>query len=259
MDVRIEQFILRGRAAFERRDYESALADFRVVLEHHPHFADIRNLAGLCYGFMGQPERALVEFEHAVARNPQYVEAHLNRAITLNELGRFAEAKEAFALAGRSEVEGTGRFPGAVSARLANAHAELGDLYIAAAAPAEAAKQYRAALELRPQFHDIRNKLAQALIQIGELDAAEKELRTVLEGNDSFTAARLNLGLVLFQRGAVEEAIAEWVAVSEREPAHAQARAYLAMARQRTVPHGSPDAEDENQDESGTASRPGES
>ena len=152
MDVNVTQLILQGRAAFDRRDYEAALADFDEVLRAYPHFADIRNLAGLCHGFMGRPEQALEEFDRAVALNARYVEAHLNRAITLNDLGRYEEASEAFNYAGQIEVDSRGRFPAAVSARLANAHADVGDLYMAAAAPADAAEQFRIALSLRPRF-----------------------------------------------------------------------------------------------------------
>ena len=88
-----------------------------------------------------------------------------------------------------------------MSARLANAHMGLGDLYLEAGAPTQAAEQYRTALTMRPRFHDIRNKLAQALLQLGELDAAGHELEPVLQGNPRFLAARLNLGLVHFRRG----------------------------------------------------------
>src|SRR5690606_16407568 len=95
MEPRIDQLIARGWRAFERRDYASALSDFREVLEHHPNYADIRNLAGLCLSFLGRPEEALEELDRALEANEGYVEAHLNRAITLNELGRYEEAREA--------------------------------------------------------------------------------------------------------------------------------------------------------------------
>lgn len=238
MDANVRQLIHRGRAAFERNDYEAALADFQEVLEHSPHFADIRHLVGLCYSLTGRPEQALEEFDRAIALNAHYIEAHLNRAITLNELGRFEEAGEAFDYAGRLEIGGRSRFPAAVSARLANAHMEVGDLYLAAASPAEAAEQYRIALALRPRFHDIRNKLAHALIQLGDLAAAEDELRTALMGNPRFTVARINLGLVYYRRGALDEATAEWREVAKSKPEDPQVRAFLSMIEQQAVMQG---------------------
>ena len=52
----------------------------------------MHNKAGLCLAMMGEMERALAEFDEALKLNDTYAEAHLNRAIVLNDLGRFEEA-----------------------------------------------------------------------------------------------------------------------------------------------------------------------
>ncbi|MBI4408302.1 MAG: tetratricopeptide repeat protein [Gemmatimonadetes bacterium] len=236
MDIPTQQLIQRGKEAFARRDYVAALADFREILEKNPKFADIRHLMGLCLSFLGQPEAALEEFDRALELNEGYVEAHLNRAITLNELGRYDEAQESFERAGQHERT-AGRFPAAISARLANAHASLGDLYMEAHAPADAAAQYRTALEMRPRFLDIRNKLGQALLQLGDLDGAEKELKGALEGNPRFLVARLNLGLVYYRKGDLDRATREWEQCRDQAPENPQVRAYIAMLGSSAVPH----------------------
>lgn len=236
MSTELQQLIQRGRQAYERRNYADALAAFRAVLKENPNFADIRHLTGLCLGFLGQPHEALVEFDAAIQLNQRYVEAHLNRAIVLTELGRYDDAQVAFQEAGRHETDTAGPFPALISARLANAHATVGDLYFEAGAPVQAAEQYRLALGMRPQFHDIRNKLAQALLQLGELEAAAAELRTVLAGNPRFLAARLNLGLVHFRVGQMGEALREWEICREQQPQNPQVRAYLAMLERKTSP-----------------------
>lgn len=236
MSTELQQAIQRGRQAYERRNYADALAFFREVLKQNPDFADIRHLTGLCLGFLGQPHEALAEFDAAIRLNGRYIEAHLNRAIVLTELGRYDDAQRAFQEAGRHETETAGPFPALISARLANAHAAVGDLYFEAGAPNQAAEQYRLALGMRPQFHDIRNKLAQALLQLGELDPAAAELRTVLAGNPRFLAARLNLGLVHFRLGDLEGAAREWEICREQQPQNAQVRAYHAMLERATSP-----------------------
>jgi tetratricopeptide (TPR) repeat protein len=229
MDLTTEQLIARGRQAFERRDYLAALNDFRDVLQGHPNFADIRHLSGLALSFLGQPEAALEEFDRAIELNEAYVEAHLNRAITLNELGRYDDAAVAFERAWAHETKTDAPFPAAVTARLANAHMMVGDLYLEAGGAREAVEQYKIALDLRPKFLDIRNKLAVAQIQLGELGEAEIELRRALEGNSRFLAARLNLGLVLYRMGRIDEARSEWELCRQIQPGSAQVRAYLAM------------------------------
>lgn len=225
----IQQLIQRGKNSFEARNYAAALTDFQEVLRRNSKFADIHHFAGLCLSFLGHPDAALVAFSEAVNLNQRYIEAHINRAITLNELGRFDEAQESFALAAEYETQSAGQFPAAVSARLANAHANLGDLYLAAGAAVEAAEQYSRALEIRSHFHDIRNRLAEALMHMGELTVAATELEAVLAANHRFLAARLNLGLVHYRRGDTASAKREWETAREQQPANPQVRAYLAM------------------------------
>jgi tetratricopeptide (TPR) repeat protein len=227
--MRLTQLAKRGLEAFERKEYAEALKLFRSVLAERPGFADIRHHAGLCLGFLGETEAAIAEIDQALAENPAYVEAHVSRALLLQEVGRYDEARDAFQSACHHERESHGRFPAAVTARLANAHAELGDLYLAAGNAQEAASQFLAALELRPQFHDIRNKRAAALLALGRTGEAISELRAVLEGNPRFLSARLNLGLACYREGRLEEAAAEWRACAAQQAEHPQVRAYLAL------------------------------
>jgi len=225
----IQQLIKRGREAFERSDYAAALTDFQEVLREASHFADVQHLTGLCLNLLGHPEAALRAFDHAISLNGRYVEAHINRALTLNELGRFDEAQRAFAAAAEFETDAAGPFSSAVSSQLAMAHAQLGDLYLAAGAVIEAGEQYRAALDLRPQYHDIRVKLAQALMQTGEMEDAAYELRTVVDVNPRLLSARLNLGLVYFRLGQRDQAQREWEIARQQQPANPQVKAYLAV------------------------------
>lgn len=232
MTTQPEVLIDRARAAFDRCDYVAALADAREVVDNHPHFADVRHLMGVCLSLLAQPEAALDQFDRALAENDGYIEAHLSRAITLNELGRFDEAKEAVERAAAVERELGGRFESSVSARLANGHAAVADLYMAAGAPAEAVAEFHRALALRPGFHDIRNRLAEALMQMGELDAAAKELKETLDVHGRFFHARLNLGLVHYRAGRHDQARAEWEECHAQDPGSPQVRAYLHMLDQ---------------------------
>ena len=97
----LKQAIQRGISAWEREDYEAALATFREVLAVSPSFADLHNKCGLCLAMLGDVPGALAEFEAALAINANYAEAHLNRGIVLNELGRHDDAVRAFARAGQ--------------------------------------------------------------------------------------------------------------------------------------------------------------
>jgi tetratricopeptide (TPR) repeat protein len=225
----LRQQIQRAKQAFERHEYAAALTDFQAILSRNARFADVRMYTGLCLSFLGHAEAALAEFDHAIALNPRYIEAYINRAITLNELGRFEEARQSFAQASALELDAQGPFPATASARIANAHASLGDLYREAGAWDQAAHQYKMALELRSHFHDIRLRYAQVLLQLHQPAEAADELRKVLDVNPRFTAARVDLGLAFFRLGHRDAAAREWIAVRQYEPNNAQVRAYLSM------------------------------
>lgn len=227
-ELTTEQLIARGKEAYARNAYLAALEDLQEVVRREPRFADVHNLMGLCLSLTGRPEAAVEAFDRAVGVNPGYVEAHLNRAITLNELGRLDEARDAFQRAA-DEDRSDGRFTSTVAARLANQHAQLGDLYAQAGSLPDAEEQYRRAAALRPRFLDIRNKLARTLIELGRLQDAVDELHAMLTVNPAFTAARVNLGLALYRAGRAGEARAEWERCLAQQPGNAQVSGYLGM------------------------------
>src|SRR5688572_30512116 len=222
----LKNTIQRAISAWERDDYETALATFREVLAQNPGFADLHNKAGLCLAMMGDYEGALASFDAALALNAGYAEAHLNRGIVLNELGKHEEAQEAFSKAGTLDTR-DGTIPSDVGNQLAIQHAKLGDLYLVANRPIEAAEQYDAAIRLRPRFHDIRSKLAEALMEAGDMERARDELEHILEAKPGFSAARIKLGVVYQRLGDRGRAIAEWRQAAAENPDDMRPRAYL--------------------------------
>ena len=230
------QIVARGISAWERDDFETALKTFLGVLEDHPHFADLRNKAGLCEAMLGRLEKALLHFDAALDENPLYAEAHLNRGIVLNELGRHDEAHEAFAQAGQIDTRDSRAFPSDVGNRIAVTHAQLGDLYLTVNRSEEAARHYEAAIDVRPRFMDIRTKFAESLIDAGDLDKAKTELQIILESRPGFVGARIRLGVVLQRTGDTEGAIREWKRCAVDDPEDMRPRAYLASAGV-TFPH----------------------
>ena len=224
-----DQLIAKGKECLAQNDYVGAISSLREAADREPGYADVRHLLGLALGLAGQPEAALQEFDRALSLNPSYVEAHLNRAITLNDLGRYDEARNAFRHAWDSDHTVGRPFSRSVSARLANMHMELGDLYADLGSYPQAVQQYHSAANLRPDFLDIRTKLARALMESGNLETARQELHEVLSENPDFIEARVNLGLVYYRSRQYSAATAEWRACLVRSPDHPKARAFLNM------------------------------
>jgi len=224
----VKYFIERGISAWERGDYESALDDFQAVIKEFPRLPDIRNKAGLCLAMMGDYEAALKEFDEAIEISDTYAEAHLNRAIVLQELGRFEEARRHLHKADELDHRDSKEFPSDVGHKIAIAHAKLGDLYLVADHPEEAARQYKMALNVRARFLDIRTKYAEALMEMSQWADAQEQLEVILEKNPNFTSARLRLGVVLHRQGDEKGARREWERCVAEDPRDMRAKAYLA-------------------------------
>lgn len=224
----LKQMIQIGIAAWDRDDFEMALENFSAVIKKNPNFADVRNKAGLCHAMMGNPQAALKEFDAALALNEDYAEAHLNKAIVLNEVGRFEDAQASFKRASELDTRDNTVFPSDGGNRLAIAHARTGDIYLAADRPAEAAVEYEKALAVRARFADIRTKLAEAYLEVGRIDDARTELETILEERPEFTGARMRLGVVLHKQGDLAAARSVWEQCAEERPDDTRVRAYLA-------------------------------
>ena len=224
----VKHLIERGMSAWERGEYESALDDFQAVIREFPRLPDIHNKAGLCLAMLGDHEAALREFEEAIRISDTYAEAHLNRAIVLQELGRFEEARKHLHRADELDHRDSNEFPSDVGHKIAIAHANLGDLYLVADHPEEAAQQYKMALDVRARFLDIRTKYAEALMGMARWQDAQEQLGIILEKNPNFTSARLRLGVVLHRQGDEDGARREWQRCVLEDPKDMRAKAYLA-------------------------------
>jgi hypothetical protein len=97
---------------------------------------------------------------------------------------------------------------------------------------AEAAVQWRQALDLKPEDAKTHNNLGGSLAALGDFEQAERHWRRALEINADFTEARNNLGVALFEKGRYKEAIAQFRRILADHPGVKEALANLLRAEQ---------------------------
>jgi tetratricopeptide (TPR) repeat protein len=223
-----DHLLARARERFATGDTFGTLYLLDELLDTGAGFADAHQLRGVALALLGRPEDALAAFEAALARNPEYVEALIHRGLVLADLGRGDEAEASFGLATQVHANG-GRFPRAVAGQLANLHAQLGEAYADAGAPHDAAGEYQRALNLGPEFHDLRNRLGKHLLAAGRYLEAKEELEQVLRARPELEEARTSLGLACYLSGDTDGARDVWRECRDRRPDDARVEAYLAM------------------------------
>ncbi|MCU0661783.1 MAG: tetratricopeptide repeat protein [Myxococcota bacterium] len=231
MDKDILKNLEKGREHYEAREFDKAEAYLLKVSEEE-RFADVMNMLGVIYHDKGQVARAQSYFESALRINPNYTEAALNLAVTYNEQGQYDQAKRIYTHVTTRPRGPDGSIEPFARGKLANMHADLGRAYAELCMWQEAAREYRAALVLSPDFADIRTRLGQLLKDAGDLEGAVSELRAAVAQRPSYVPARVTLGVTHFAKGDRQAAREAWEGVLLVDPSNRTAAMYLRMMDQ---------------------------
>lgn len=219
-----------GRTCFEQGDDAQALSWLTRLVVTRPGFADVHYMLGLLDERRGNLEGAVRSLEQALRINPGYVEARLALVTLCERLGDFERAREvATPPAARRAGEEADGLDQTTGGKLANLQAALGDAYRDVGRQREAVEAYRKALDLCPEFHDIRQRLGIALREVGLPAQALAEFRRILRASPGFHAAAIQAGLTCYTLGRTDEALAAWRGVLEREPGREDAQRYIRM------------------------------
>jgi len=92
--------------------------------------------------------------------------------------------------------------------------------------------EYRRALDLGPQFVDVRLKLGNALRDLGDLEGALAQFEEMVRINPNFLPGQVAYGIALLSAGKRAEAIKIWEAVLAKDPQNRSAAMYLNLVRQ---------------------------
>jgi len=229
MAAQTDRALERARERFAVQDYYGTVHVLEEIVATGRAFADVHHLLGVSLSLLGQRERALAELSRALELNPRYLEALIHFGLVLSELGREAEAEDAFRRAASSVSPPLNGLPSPVASRLANHHAELAEAYAEAGALDRAVEEYRRALELGPTFVDLRYRMARLLLESGRSLEAREALEEVIRLRPNFLDALAALGLAHFLSGDALGAREIWRSCLSRRPENARVEAYLAM------------------------------
>lgn len=233
MNVNGKEHYKLGKEFFLKNKYDIALQHLIIFEERNKNYADVYNMLGVMLQLNGKTKDAIKSFEKAMKINPGYMEAATNLAVTYNDIGQYEKAKNAINKARESshsssikEMENR-----LVKSKLANMHAEIGDLYIDINDGDAAIEEYQKALKLQPTFVDIKTKLAIALREKGMIAQAIKELEEAKFINADYLPSRVNLGILYYLMNRFDDAVVEWESVLKYDPNNGIAKMYLTAAK----------------------------
>ncbi len=229
MDEHVRQLLGQGREFYAKQEYDQAEPLLEQALKSDDKFADVHDMLGVIAHNAGRYVDAERHFERALALNPNYTEAALNLAVTYNDRGKFAEAREIYKrIKGRPTGDTTALDPFA-RGKIANMHAELAQAYIDANMPREAIGEYEKAVRLCPDFADLHTKLGTLLRQSGDLMQALVHYQAAIHARPSYLPAHILLGVTLLAQGDLDRAEAAWDGALKIDPTSTVAKMYLRM------------------------------
>jgi tetratricopeptide (TPR) repeat protein len=86
----------QAREAYQRKDWDTAIREMQQAVALKPHYADLQNILGIYFYEASRFAEAAVAFARAIQINPQYVEAYLHHALSLEALGQTEAAQKAY-------------------------------------------------------------------------------------------------------------------------------------------------------------------
>jgi len=180
--------------------------------------ADVTALAGKIAMELGEVAEAATHYAEAVARKPDFAEAHYNLGNALMKLGCCGEAVAAYRRAARLRRD------------LLPVHVNLGNALYALGRYDEAAASYREAVRLGPDVADAHRNLGIALHELGDLDGSIASFRRAVALKPDWTQALQSLANGLMERGDWQAAVETCDAWLRLSPANIEALGLKAVA-----------------------------
>jgi tetratricopeptide (TPR) repeat protein len=183
-----------GLVLAKQNRLEEALLQYDKALALNPDFAQAHNNRGRVLRDLGRPKASLDSCNRAVALNPSFAEAYNNRANALIDLKRPEEALRSYDHALRLKPD--------YFDALNNRAKALRDLK----RPQEALKSCDKALALRPNFPEAHSNRANVLLDLQRPAEALASCDTALGLKPDDARIRGNRAIILWELGQFDEA-----------------------------------------------------
>jgi tetratricopeptide (TPR) repeat protein len=195
---------------------DDAISEIQKVLQKDDGDAAAHNLLGNAYMANGMFEEGMREFNRATKIDPKIVDAYLKKGYYYFSRGKNTEGESELATAVQAA-------PDAINSRLilASYHQRGGN-------SAKALSVLRAGLTGKKSDAVIYNSIAAVLLSTNKLDEGLKNIQKAKETDPAFAASYQNLVTIYAATGKYDKAIEEYTALLRHDPKNTRAMLGLA-------------------------------
>ena len=187
-----------GVALQARGDVDAAIESYRQALARNPDYAEAHSNLGAALQAQGMHDAAAQHLRQAIALRPADAGALSNLGVVQQTLGQLDAAQKSFQRALAINPD----YPEARN-NLGMAQQDLGQLDAAL-------ESFQRALAINPDYAEAHNNLALTRQAQGQLDAALDGYRRALVLKPDYAEAHNNLGLLLLLNGALHKGWREY-------------------------------------------------
>jgi len=216
--------VLIGMAYYGLADYAKAAPYLKEAADNDPNNLELLLALEHSYLWSNQSKFVLEVYRRILTLNPDSAEADMIAGEALDEMKDNAGATEMF----RAAVKANPKQP--------LAHFGLGYLLWTQKQYPESAAEFQSELANNPKHAQSLLYLADADIQMNQIDAATPLLEKVIKLDPTLPLAHLDLGIVAAEAGRNDEALREFLAAEKKMPDDVNvhwrlARLYRSMGR----------------------------
>ena len=188
----------RGIAYSNRGNYDKAVEDYNTAIAMKPDYFRVYNNRGVVFSRTGLYEKAIEDFSRAIGLHPNFDDAYNNRGIAYEKTGQFEKAMEDFQKAI------------VLNPFSEKAYINRGVTYQKAGMLDEAIKDFNAAIYVNPNSHTAYNNRGICFYKKGLLNRAIEDYTRAIAINPYFKEAYYNRGLSFNRMGFSDRALQDF-------------------------------------------------
>jgi tetratricopeptide (TPR) repeat protein len=214
-------YLNRGKDLFAEGKFNKAIAEFDKALAINRDLSEAYFLRAYSYVEIGEYDMAIVDLTQAIRIDPNFSNAYSERGFAYYHKGNYDDALEDYNSAIRTNPNNSVAYNNRGSW-----YSMIMENYDRAIA------DYNQAIRLNSNYKNAYSNRGDVYIQTGNYDLAISDFNQALEIDSNFVPAYYNRGRAFFNKGDYDRAIADFEVVLHLDPSHPYIRNAIDATRQ---------------------------